>query len=409
MIFRLKAGVLSFVIYVSIIVSVMLLTMILYGYYTRTENVRYRIGIRLLDNLASAEQWALGSGDKLNYLSQQTWDLYGAGYDSVTVVKFPWGIFDGYQCAAFYNRFQQRSYFLSGSRLNEYGRSSIYLIDEGRPLSVVGSTRIEGVSYLPLAGVKSAFINRQGYSGESLTFGETRRSDNTLPKLESFEVYKEFESFVDKVHSIPDLGQKTNQSFQSDTLVHIELGNAVISDSLTGFVFLESSGRLVFDSTSHTDQIVVQADIIEFRSGFNGQGQFFARDSIIVHEKVKLDYPSVLAIESDLHDAQILVSKGAEVNGFILMDGSDGNARDRKIKIEKEGKVTGMIYCHGYLESFGEVDGHVLAKRFLINSFSGVYENYILNATYKFGLDTAYLQPRGWFMSNEKGVVEWLD
>lgn len=406
---KLRAGVLSFTLYVSILVSVFLLAMILYGYYSRLDSARYRMGLRVLDNLASAEQWALGEGRNLDYGERKIWDLFGDGRDSVSVHRFAWGAFEGYKCGAYYQGLNERSIFLAGRKMTEEGNAALYLVDDGRPLSVVGETRITGTTYLPLAGVKSAFINRLGYTGEKLIFGDIKQSKKQLPELETFDTLDEFEDFADDIPSVEvEPEGHFRQPFSADTLLKMAGRNITIVDSLAGFIWVDSRGKVTFDSTSVVEDIVVTAREIEFYSGFSGSGQFFASDTIRVHGGVSFSYPTILGVQNRIETAYIEIMENADVHAIIILDGSSYGDRSRVLKIEDKAKVSGKIYCNGYLEGFGEVDAHVMVKRFLINSFSGVYENYILNATYDNTLDSTYLMPDSWFQSEQNEVVKWL-
>ena len=146
---KLSASILAYTLGLSIVISAIVSAIILVGYYHRLEQKVYSINTQLVRNLLSAEQLALGGVEDLQYFEPEVLDLYGLEEDSVSITKKPWGFLDLMTVASFHGRFQQQSDFLVAHRADSLMSASFFLMDDRRPLSVVGNTRLSGLLYLP--------------------------------------------------------------------------------------------------------------------------------------------------------------------------------------------------------------------------------------------------------------------
>ena len=405
---RLPASILAYTLGISLVVSILLSSIILLGYYHRLESKIYTLQLQLDRNLQSAEQLALAHPEVFRYHEPQSFDLFKEGGDTVVIEKKPWGFYDFFRIEARHGRFQKASYFSVGHAPAAEGQSGLYLIDERRPLSVVGDTRISGISYLPQSGVQSAYIDRRGYRNDSLFYGQRRPSEGKMPEVnvdlwESLEEISDYENQLLWTESSP-----LKQAFSSDTLVSIAARELVVTDTLQGFIYLQAR-RLIFDSLSHTQHIVARAQVIEFRNGYQGSGQFFASDTIYVHSGAILNYPSVVFLNSERKRGLIHVAEKARIEGTVGLEGDPDRYYQRVLYIEDEGEIAGMVYCHGFLEHYGTIHGHVIARKTLVNAPSSVYENYLLNATIDGSRrNPAFLMPPYWFYTKTQKVLAWL-
>ncbi|MEQ8580618.1 MAG: hypothetical protein RIC30_21725 [Marinoscillum sp.] len=407
MIFRVSGGVLSYVLAISLLVSVVLSMLTLYVYYARMEHSHYLTRIRLQKNLASGIQMTLGEYDHFAYDQAYHYDLYGEEQDSINILRRAWGLLDLYRVTAYKGDLEVSRIYTLAHRPAPQGRSAVFLVDDGRPLSLVGDTRLIGDCFLPVSGVQSAYINRVGYTNDSLIYGQELKSEKKLPEVALKEAFTKIEKLAGG-EAEPDEDTLTN-SFGAD-LVQVKAGNVGVNKVYSGHVLITSNTRLVFDTLARTTDIVAYAPVIEFLNGFHGSGQFFATDTIIIHNNVKLTYPTVLATYNRDDLATIQTRGKCEIAGWILMDGSKDGFRRRVIYLEDGTQFHGMIYCNGMLETYGTVEGHVTVKRFLVNSQTGVYENYLFNATIDgTKLDTAFLALPQWFYKKEGKVLKYLN
>lgn len=404
---RISGGVLSYVLAISLLMSVGLSMLTLYVYYARMEQIHYLTRIRLQKNLASGIQMTLGEYDHFEYDRTYDLDLYGEEQDSISILRRAWGLLDQYRVTAYKRNQEVSRIYTLAHRPEDKGRSAVFLVDHGRPLSLVGDTRLIGDCYLPVSGVQSAYINRVGYTSDSLIYGTELKSEKKLPEVTLSDAFGRMEQ-LEGVQLEQDNDTLIN-SFDAD-LVEVKAGNTGVNKVYSGHVLITSQSRLIFDTLASTTDIVAYAPVIEFLNGFQGNGQFFATDTIIVHDNVKLTYPTVLATYNRNDLATIQTRGKCEITGWLLMDGSKDGFRRRVIYLEDGTQFQGMIYCNGMLETYGTVEGHVTVKRFLVNAQTGVYENYLFNATIDgTQLDTAFLALSQWFYKKEGKVLKYLN
>ncbi len=402
----LKGGVLSFTIFISTVVSSILLMIILLGYYHSIEKSTFRQRIDAIDNIRSVEEWSLAMAEQLPYDEPIPVDIFQDGQDTGKVVKTQWGLMDLIQCESSKKDFKVNSMYFAGWQQDQKSQSALYLVDEGRPLSLTGDAHINGDAFLPLSGVQSAYISRVGYTRGDLIYGIQYQSKKEIPELNQ-DLEQVFKTDFPQPFASKVLEVNIRNSFDSDSIYWISGIKRLVTDTLKGKILLEVK-ELTFDSMAHTEDILAVAGTIEFDSGFVGSGQFFAKDTIIVRSGVRLDYPSVLATEGTTN--LILIEPGAEITGMIVMEGESFTFRQRLLEIKEGSTINGMVYVNGMTTHYGTINGHLTTRKFLVNNFSGVFENYLFNGVLDAEeLDTAFLASNTWFTSERKGVMKWLN
>lgn len=399
-----KAGILSYVLAIGMLVSTGLAMLILYFYYSRLEYVGYEQRIRLLENLDVGVKIGLWDHKNMEYHQPSILDLYGRGIDSLEIEKKRWGLFDLFQVRSFQKRVHFEKIFTTAHLPDKYGKSAVYVNNERGIISVVGDTKLTGGCYLPMGGIQSAFIDRVGYTNDQLIYGEELRSDADLPTVSFSDIFTQYRDSI----GLEPVELDTFYSFFDGPAI-LESSRLRLSQKLTGHVVLKSKGRVVLTREAETSNLIVIASVIEFEKGFTGDGQFFATDTIVVRKDVHLHYPSVLGVYNPDEPAQIYIDDGAEVNGWLFMDGEEDGFRRRQIYIEDGGSVAGLIYCNGMVEMYGSVKGNVTTRKFLVSTQRGVYENYLLNAQIDAkALPEGFLTPSQWFYSDSMAVLQYL-
>lgn len=412
---RLQAGALTYTLYVAILSSIVLSAIILTGYYHRIEFTHYQLEKQNLANMSSAIATALAMDD-LDYSETYREALFSSGDDSVEITKTPWGAWDIMKVTTFNLHGSYSKHFLRGFHRSEKAQSALYLYDEGRPISVSGKTRITGKAYLPKSGLMSAYVGGIGYGNSKLIYGEKLKSDNELPPVNKkrSDVLRDFangryEKLFDPDKVIQDETLKNN-SFMSDSLVHHRYQNVHLRDSLTGFVWVHASKRIFLDSTAYLENVILSAPVVEIDSGFRGSVQVIATDTILIGSRARLAYPSFLGILNEDPPATLQMEPGVEFNGTIYIDGDEDWFNQRIMVIMDQATIAGMVYCHGMAEMTGTINGHLTARKFLINTFSGVYENYIFNAKLNGeALEEDFSATDLWFYHGHKNVLKWLE
>ncbi|MEL7004534.1 MAG: polymer-forming cytoskeletal protein [Bacteroidota bacterium] len=402
----LSGSILAYTLGISIIVSAIITAIILLGYYHRLQYKTYEINQKLDRNVRSAEELALSNPDYFQYFEPEELDLYGTGLDSVMVERRPWGFYDHVTVRAYHGRFQSSSLFAVGYQPDSLASASFFLMDDRRPLSVVGDTKISGVLYLPQSGVQSAFIDRQGYQNDSLFYGEKRVSGDTLPEL--FDDFLLGWEEIDEYINSSDFLGSVEHSFLNDTLITWNTSKIEVIDTLIGKIYLEAK-EIVFSSEAMTKDILARADVIKFESGFQGSGQFLAEDTLVI-DGATLEYPTIAFLNNENSVGILRVEGSSKVRGILGVSGDPNLYTQRQLYIEDGALVQGLVYANGYLELYGKISGHVTARKTLVSSNSGVYENYLLNAEIEPAThNIKMILPRLWSFTNVKSVAQWLN
>ena len=383
-----KAGVLSLVLSLSLVVALICASMILLAYTNRIDFLQKDIELKLQRNADSGLQYLLASFSNLEHNQPLVIDLYSNEEDSVSISKKPWGFFDIGLVTAFQGRLLAQSSAIIGSTDVEALQSAVYLADEGRPLSVAGNTRVVGKSYLPKSGVKSAYINRVGYSGKELIYGSVFKSESRLPRLNQERILqneKLLTSFLSedyyKLEEIDELISNMDHPFSSDySLYFHSSGSLVIGQTLRGNIVIRSDRKVFLTASSELEDVIIVAPEVDVQSGFEGKVQILASNSISVGSHVTLAYPSVLAFVSNQPTAQITMEAESELHGLLLLSNQSGDYNKKLVKIEKDAKVIGQVYVDALVELSGQVLGNVTCRKFYLKTASSIYENHLFNA-----------------------------
>jgi hypothetical protein len=108
--------------------------------------------------------------------------------------------------------------------------------------------------------------------------------------------------------------------------------------------------------------------------------QLYATDSIRIEKGVKLNYPSVVSLQTLADfDSWVIIGSEAEVRGDIYL-WHKGSSKNCKLTISKDVYLAGSIFCAGKVTHSGYVFGYLQCKTFELISSTSKYENHLLNA-----------------------------
>tara|TARA_R110000868_G_scaffold179306_2_gene419253 strand:- start:179 stop:1309 length:1131 start_codon:yes stop_codon:yes gene_type:complete len=258
---------------------------------------------------------------------------------------------------------------------------ALYLVDNEKPLQMVGNSMILGDVYIPKKGIKKGYITSNAFSSRTFLEGNKFTASNQLPNIEN--VYRtpmEFEndtllmedvtdreilyhSFIDKTQLI---GVKTS-SFNNKEII----GNIIIwsKDSL----FIKKGNRL--------ENVIIRAPIVIFEKGFKGTIQIEASEKVELQEEVVLEYPSGIFMNtSNAEDIKVILKEDSKFIGGIVVTGTGGLGKGSKlISIDKGAEVLGEIYTNGSTELKGKIMGSLYTDNFYLKTDASSYENYIDN------------------------------
>ncbi len=387
---KVRAGSLIYALCITLILSILSGSLILLAFNTRTIIERNFIVEKQLTNVSSALNYYLTNAAEWDSRESIILDLFEHGADSVNVRKKRWGLFDVITCQAHQGGARAESAFMVGDK-RPGELTSLYLADQNKPLAVCGKTLIRGKAFLPLQGVKRAYIEGQNFMGNQLVEGVTQVSSSKLPDLEKENELSAFTdrqfSGTDSVIDIRDLesDKVVINSFRNHTIVLLTAGNLDLDNyMLRGNIILKCSGAVNVKSSSQVEDIIIFGKSIEIQKGFAGSFQAFAEDSIVVGEEVKLNYPSsvcILATKKTIANSRINLRRNCIVKGNVAnFNAVDIQSKYVSIRMDEGVKITGLVYTPGYMDFKGYVVGSLYAGGFILKTPSAVYENHLLNA-----------------------------
>lgn len=414
----LKAGALFYSIVISVIIGIVSASVILLSGLSAEEFQRSASMNDLHLNAASGLNLLLSKQSLLAENEKKSIDLFGKGCDSVELERKYWGAFEIVISRAFRRGQEVSRIAQAGFFPDSTDNYCLYLPDQNKPLAVCGKTEIRGTAFLPEAGVKRAYIEGQSYSGNSLVYGETRRSKKDLPPFNK--------ELLERISSLPDLPEAENNdgfgdkkslcnSFLKDPVVFSEPDVMTLDGNYSGNIIFLSKKMIIVGSQAVMKDVIVFAPKIIIKSGFKGNLQAFAFDSIIVEEDVTLAYPSVLGIvqgKNPFSGSAVIMNKNDTLSGNIFAYGIDQPASQKKVavSIAEKAVVYGQVYSAGFADIKGSIFGSLLCKNILLSTSSSVYENHLLNAVIdRSRLPAGYVGINLLEESDYKKVVKWLN
>jgi hypothetical protein len=415
-----KASAIYLVIIIALVIAIICSSLIAAAYFYRAQYQAKFRSDRLQNNLSSCVHLLLTSRDDA-YLQSKTMSLFNNGDDSATLKKTTWGIYDVNVATVFKQRDTLFKVFTTAHGIDSSKWAAIYLIDEDRPLSVSGKTTINGTAYIPKAGVKPAYVDNKAYQGDKrLIIGQKHDSQRLLPPLNDsrLNLLKAFFNSSDSSRSA--ITDTVKRSFRQSTYqVHFGKNAITLKNiSLSGNIILYSDTLLTIDSTASFSNILIFAKAILVKSGFRGNCQLFATDSIGIEKNCSLDYPSCLGLlryQTPLigFPAQINIGQNSRISGTVFSYEKEKSGLPAMISLGKNAVIKGQVYAQHIFQTSdnAEIDGSVFTGRFMYQSQFTRYENYLINLTINSGdLSSYYLTSELLpVAAKQKKVLQWLE
>lgn len=408
---KLHAGALQYVLIISTIILIVLLT------FVQLISLQKRISIK--NNLYKESILNVSNGffylSNLNlaYNEKETRQLSENEQEKTTFLKKKWGAFDLMYVKATLHKESFEKVGLIGNTITK--KRAIYLTDNNTPLVLVGNTTIIGDAYLPKSGVKRGNISGTSFYGNYLINGNIFKSTATLPSLKKTRFNKS--NYVND--SIKNILLKENdnitQSFYKSTLYYQNNSSFTLANIiLKGNIIVESNRKITIDKSAQLEDIIIIAPEIEVKPGVTGNFQLFATKKIHIQKNCTLHYPSAIILNNTvekLSKESILIEQNNTINGIVVFDQKSTkkikNNFVQQIKLNENATITGEVYCNGNLELLGAVIGEVYTKRFITKQFGSVYINHIYHG--KINASSLPESYAGLGINSKKvGVSKWL-
>lgn len=419
--FKVKAGALQLTMFIVVVIALLLAAFIVLIHTHKQFKVQTSMVLETIENTNKGIHYTLHNSIPTNDTINV--NLQDEDYKVIKVHRDYWGIFEKVTTVSTIKNKTFKKVALIGAEQSVLERTALYIEDNNRPLVVVGSTRIEGLSYLPKQGVRTGNIPGHSYYGTSLIYGTTKTSDNQLPKIDS----KTLEHIETDIHKINTINQdqfidisksKSHQnSFLNPMKVVYSKSDIHLMDvSLIGHIMVTSETKIIIDTTSNLKDIILIAPKIALKNNVKGTFQGFATEEITVGNNCKLSYPSALILNENKQtinstntqkeSSSIKINKNVSIKGIVSYVGITKNYKPQ-IFIDENTTIIGEVYCNRNLELLGRVYGSVFTSSFVASQSGSVYQNHIYN-----GIISSNELPEPYvglsFENSKKGIAKWL-
>lgn len=421
----LKAGALLYAIVIALLIAMLSSTFIFYQYYTKLHIGYLSRQERLIRNAQSGINLLMSDQELVALDSKLTQDLYQQGKDSVFLQRRSWGLYEIAMASSFVAHQRITRVVQTGEKLEEQSYPALYLADMDKPLSVCGKTELNGLCYLPKAGVKRAYIEGESFAGDKMVNGLVKPSSRNLPELDP-EMLKAIKNGFDISYwqaqgdSIISIDEKEikdtmRNSFLNKTICFFSKASITLSRKvISGNVVVVSESEINIKNDVALDGVLLYAPKINIEKSTIATVQAFANDSLVVGEKSILNYPSALAVIRRIKSPDfptLRVKEESKVTGVIIAwEEIATPQRQVKIALDKKTEVTGQVYSSSLMDLKGIVIGSVMCSRLMLSTPSSVYENHLLNTVIdQTKLSKNFAGVELMKKASEKRILKWLE
>jgi len=411
----LKAGALYFAIVVAFLIAVITASLIMLAAHFRGAYLKEMRYNKLLNNMNSGVTYLLNDAGTSDLKLEL--DLFKEQTDSIMLQRKNWGIFDVAMVKSYIHGDTLSKAFLIGIN-TEKDLDVLYLSDEDRPISVSGKTQLIGNGALPKSGIKQSYAEGKPYTGDKkLIAGTTTFSTRTLKGLNKDIVSQVQKRMESDITGYPLLTRVTATiSFKDSTQIFRLMPGTVINNQLEGNMILVSDSSVTVSATAVLNNIQIYAHSVTVETGFKGNCQIFARDSVVVGDDVTFNYPSaigVLRTKGATDQPKISFGKGLLFNGIVFSYEDKRTPLQTLIGFEKESRLNGEVYATGMLklEKGMFVAGKVSCTRFIMQTPATLYENFLIDVTFNRKARSKYYLSSRIFegQTGERSVLKWLN
>jgi hypothetical protein len=418
----LKSGSIYFAIFISLIITIILGSLILCTFYSNRYTDMQIGRDQAISNVCSALILATKDTSILNKEGITEVNLFEGSDEPgrVTVQSHIWGLYRIITCTDSFGSFGFSKSALTGMDPESGEAISLYMADMDRYLSISGSTKLIGNCYLPKLGLRSAYIERQSFSGERLVDGDIKNSDVGLPKVDTI-IIKANERYLtdnlpeeDSIIRFQEIERidSIEQSFRSRTLTCYSSDPIILNNIiLKGNIRIISARAIYVTEHFRSQDIILQAPKIFFNAGFKGSLQAFAADSLVAGEYCEFRYPSVLAIlNRNINGVYLEIMKNTCLAGGVLLHRENKSSNTPFLKINNGVIIHGQVYWPGMVEIKGKIEGTLYCQSFVLHTPTALYDDFLMDVT----INRKSLSPYFSFVDMVKGYpcgkeIKWLN
>jgi hypothetical protein len=393
---KLKAGALQLAVFITAIIAILLSVFIVlvhsHSMFAKKTDV-------LIETVKEAEHTILATLQNFSVQRDSITSIVEEEKDRTSKLhKSFWGIYGKvYAESNTKGKTFEKLALVSGWQSNAQ-RTALYLKETNSPLIVVGTTKIEGKTYLPVSGVRAGNISMTSYYGNELVYGSISKSNDTLPKLPS-----QLISYLSGLQTMPlssddnqfinlKQGKTYTNSFKETVKTVFSRDELdLLGVQLIGNIIIRSDTKIKVAASSILKDVLLIAPEIYIESNVKGTFQAIASKQIFVGKDCELKYPSALVLiaEDDVKvpsptekKKHIYIDQNTSIKGMVCYLQNENKSRfEPQVLFKENTTLEGFLYCDQRLELLGNVYGSVYTNGFITKQFGSVYQNHIYNGT----------------------------
>lgn len=414
---KVEGNALIYSLFIVLVISTIITLLLMISQYSAKNVIDFQSSIQRNQNIKSGIALLLSQEEFQTINTIQETTLFANPKNQISTKRMQWGLFEliGVKSA----QKKQMRYGILGYKKKD--NTTLYLTNTNQSLKIAGKTRLEGKCYLPDKGLERATVTGHSYKGDRLIYGEKLQSKKTIPQLKKkyLERFESKESLLDTVVLWNDFTDSIRQSFSQKTIHFISSAPILISQQLIrGNVIVESSKAIKITNQANVDNVVFKAPYIIVENGYQGSLHLQARDSILIGEEVKLDYPSSVLLYDTKSVKEpagyVKIGVNSSIVGEVAAIQKEYNYRDKiSVQIDPKSKVEGTLYANGVISlKEVEINGSVYCQQFNLQTGGSTHSNTLLDVlmSHKKRAEE-YLG--GNYIENqeveEKGIINWVE
>lgn len=385
---KVQGGTLPWVLAISLIMATLAMLLIM------QSGLRARLAVdygwqRLVYRNADSGLAFLSAGfDDYEWHQTKPIILPGPALDTVWVTKHAWGLWPYAKAVASKGRFSAIRIQQLGFKPDTLGEAALYLGDTRRPMAVSGDNTIRGTAYVPPAGIRTAFINREGYRKATYVEGDQRVSKGSLSTV-NMDVYQAFRQQRDIWPSLrPQQQDSLLQqdsvvwSFQAKSPLVLDIqGTLRLQGFWSGFIIIRATEGIVLGPNCRLQHVILEAPYISSQKGFSGQAQWFVTDSARLKTESQLSYPSAILLENPAQGAQVVLEPKSGMAGTLVLP-TPPTEKPVRARLMPEATLVGQLYWADEVElQKAKVYGHVSCQNFYLRIGGSTWQNTLYGAT----------------------------
>ncbi|MDR2064261.1 MAG: hypothetical protein LBP85_00920 [Prevotellaceae bacterium] len=278
---------------------------------------------------------------------------------------------------------------------------NFYYQENKSALTLAGKTNLNGRVSLPAKGIIYGQIKSIFFSGKKIENSKISVSKE-LPNATN-----DFQKYIDNLFSL----QNVDEAVVGDSSIYADFYNNSIKylsaqSNKTALYLLKgkiilTGDEITVSSDSKLNDIIVVANKININRNFEGSLQIFSRDTVIIEENVKMNYPSGVFSRK-----YIKIGDNAQINGYVIVDNPDKiDTRKANYIQSRLAKVRGLLYIRGAAQIQGIVSGKAYVSRSVFYSPQGYYNDMLYDTTILENSETAY--PFWLGGSQKRKIIKW--